>query len=152
MWTVFCNVLLDRLFAGWYMNKSLPKCCLNFYEAFSLEIFSTTKTCSNFDNWGIVTLNLSKKKVFSNIFISILSTEPSNYDPWKSLLVCQLPNYLINKAIVLSNQQIVKFYENNNLGLCGLQKVSKKLHFMWGGFFWNTLYNRQWFTKDYLLQ
>ena len=66
-----------------------------------------------------------QKKVFSIIFISILSTEPSNYDPWKSLPVCQLPNYLINKAIVLSNQQIVKFYENNNLGLCGLQKFPR---------------------------
>ena len=39
---------------------------------------------------------------------AILSPEPSNYDP---LLVYQFPNYHINKRIVLSNQQLVTFYE-----------------------------------------
>ena len=79
------------------------------------------------------------EKIFSNIFISILSTEVSNYDPWNSLLICQFQNYLINKTNVLSNQQLVNFYENNNLRLCGLQKFFKKLDLTWGGFFLNTL-------------
>ena len=68
MWTIFFNVFFDRLFAGSYMNKSLPKCCLNSYEAFSLEIFSTTKTCFAFDNGGIATLNLSKKGIFEYFY------------------------------------------------------------------------------------
>ena len=80
------------------------------------------------------------EKIFSNIFISILSPELSNYDPWNSLLNCQFPNYLINKTIALSNQQLVNFYENNNLRLCGLQKFFKRLNLTWGGFFWNPLY------------
>ena len=75
------------------------------------------------------------EKLFSNIFISILSTELSNYDPWNSLHICQFPNSLINKTIVLSNQQLVNFYENNNLGLCGLQIFFKKLDLTWGGYF-----------------
>ena len=87
-------------------------------------------------------LESSPGKVFSNIFISTLFLEQSNYDPWNSLLVCQFPNYLINKTIVLSNQQLTKVYENNNLGLIGLQKFSKKLDLVWGGFFWNTIFNQ----------
>ena len=75
------------------------------------------------------------QKIFSNIFISILSSELSNYDPWNSLLVCQFPNYLVNKTIVLSNQQLVNFYENSDLKLRDLQKFSKKLDLTWGGFF-----------------
>ena len=50
----------------------------------------------------------------------------------------QFPNYLINKAIVLSNQQLVKFYENNNLELCDLQQFFKKLNLAWGGVFFET--------------
>ena len=80
-------------------------------------------------------LNLLQKKVFSNTFMSILSPALSNYDPWNSLLVCQYPNDPINKTIVLSNQQLVKFYKNNNLGLCGPQKFFKKLDLTWGSFF-----------------
>ena len=51
------------------------------------------------------------------------------------------PNNLINKIIVLSYQQLVKFYENNNLRLGDRQNFFKKLDLTWGGFFfWNNLY------------
>ena len=72
---------------------------------------------------------------FRIFLLSILFTILSNYDPLNSLLIFQFPKYLINKTIVLSNQQLVKFYENNNLGLCGLQTLFKKLYLTWGGFF-----------------
>ena len=35
----------------------------------------------------------------------------------------------------MSNQQLVKYYENNNLGLYGLQTFLNKLYLTWGGFF-----------------
>ena len=47
-------------------------------------------------------------------------------------LLVQFPNYLINKTIVLNNQQLLKFYENSDL-----QKFFKKLDLTWGGFFRN---------------
>ena len=64
MWTVFCKVLLNCLFARWCLIKSLLKYCLNCYVAFSFEKISTTKTRFSFDIWGIVTLNLFYKRYF----------------------------------------------------------------------------------------
>ena len=75
------------------------------------------------------------EKIFSNIFINILSPGLSNYDLWNSLFVCQFLNYLINKTIVLINQQLVNFYENNNLKLFGRQKFFKKLDLRGATFF-----------------
>ena len=43
----------------------------------------------------------------------------------QTLLVYQFTNYLITKTIVLSNQKLVTFYENNNVGLCDQQKFPK---------------------------
>ena len=40
----------------------------------------------------------------------------------------------------MSNQELVKFYEHKNLGLCDLETFFKKLYLTWGSFFWNTLY------------
>ena len=67
MWTVFCKVLLNCLFASWCLIKSLSKCCLNCYVAFLSKNFST-RHCN------IVTL---PEKIFSNIFRSILFPELS---------------------------------------------------------------------------
>ena len=122
MWTLFCNILLDCLFAWWCLIKFLLECCSNCYVAFSYEKFLCNKSLLFF--WYLRHCNLESppKNVFLNIFISIFSPKLSNYDPCNSLLIFQFPNYLINKAIVLSNQHLVKFYENSSLGLCSLQK------------------------------
>ena len=109
----FCNV--------WSMIKSFPKCCLICHEAFSFEISFHKKNSFFFCN-----LESLPVKVFSNIFVGILFPKPFNYDPWNSLLFSQFPNYLINKTIVLSNQQLVTFYENISSGLCDLEKFSKQ--------------------------
>ena len=116
--------MLDCLFARWYLIKSLSKCYFNCYVAFSFEKFFYNKS----------SLFFSYMRYF-RYFISIFSPELSTYDPWNSLLVCQFPKNLINKTIVLRNQPLVKLYENNNLGLCDLQKLLKKLYLTWGGFF-----------------
>ena len=97
-------------------------------------LFSTTKTHSSLDIWGTVTLNILQKGIL-NMFIRIFLLEPSNYASWNSLLVCQFANYLINKIIVLRNQQLVKFYENNNLGLGDRQKIFQKIGFIVGWLF-----------------
>ena len=127
MWTVFCKVLLYCLFARWCLIKSLSESCLNCYVVFSFEKLFYNK--NSFFFWYLRHRNIDSlpEKIFSNIFMSILSPELSNYDLWNSLLVCQFPNYFINKTIVLTNQQLVNFYENNNLRLCGLQNFFKKL-------------------------
>ena len=106
--------------------------------SFSFEKLFYSK--NSFIFWYLRHCNIESlpEKIFSNIFRSILSPELSNYDPWNSLLVCQFLNYLINKTIVLINQQLVNIYENNNLRLCGLQKFFKKLDLTWDDFFWNT--------------
>ena len=52
--------------------------------------------------------------------------------------ICKFPNYLIKKTIFLSTPQLVKFYENNNLGLCSLQTFSKKLYLTRDSFFFVT--------------
>ena len=139
MWTVFCKALLSCFFARWCLIRSLSKSCLNCCVAFSFEKRFYIK--NSFFFWYLRHCNIESLpgKIFSNIFISIFSPELSNYDPWNSLLVCQFPSYPINKAIVLNNQQLVKFCENNNLRLRGVQKFFKKLHLMWGSCFLNTL-------------
>ena len=106
--------------------------------SFSFEKLFCNK--NSFIFWYLRHCNIESlpEKIFSSIFIRILSPELSNYDPWNSLLVCQFLNYLINKTIVLINQQLVNIYENNNLRLCGLQKFFKKLDLTWDDFFWNT--------------
>ena len=48
---------------------------------------------------------------------------------------CSWKKTQIEKKIVLSNQQLVNIYENNNLRLCGLQECFKKLDLAWGGCF-----------------
>ena len=89
---------------------------------------------SSFFSWYLTHCSLESppKNVFSNIFISILCPELYNYDPWNSLLICQFLYYPINKAIALSNQQLVKFYENNNLWLHRLQTFFKEIYLKWG--------------------
>ena len=56
-----------------YLIKSLSKCYLNCYVAFSFEhffnkfvvlVFLVRETCSYFDIWDIVTLNLLQKRYF----------------------------------------------------------------------------------------
>ena len=84
MWTVFCNVLLDCLFARRCLIKSLSKWCLNWYVTFSFEKFFYNRNLFFLDIWDIVTLNLLHKRYFR----SILTSELSNYDPWNSLLAC----------------------------------------------------------------
>ena len=129
------GILWSFVELSFYLIKSLSKCCLNSYVAFSFEKLSYDK--NSFFFWYLKHCNIESlpEKIFSNIFISFLSPELSNYDPWNSLLVCQFPNYLVNKTIVLSNQQLVNFYENSDLKLRDLQKFSKKLDLTWGGFF-----------------
>ena len=81
--------------------------------------------------WKLRNCNLESppENVLSNIFIRIWSHELSSYDPWNSLLICQFPNYLINKTVVVSNQRLGKCYENNNLELCDLKIFLEKIIF-----------------------
>ena len=95
-------------------------------QLFLSKNFSTTKPLFSFNIWAVVTLNHFQERYFRiHIFISILSPEPSNYDPWNSLLDCQFLNYLINKTIVLSNQQLVNFMKITILGYKTCKNFSK---------------------------
>ena len=138
MWMVFCEVLLNCLFASWCLIKSLPNCCVNCYVAFSFEKVFYNKILFFFWYLRHCYIESLPEKIFLNIFLTILSSELSNYDPWNSLFICQFPDYLINKAVVLSDQQQVNFYENNNLRLCGLQNVFQKIRFNMGRLFFET--------------
>ena len=128
--------MLDCLFAGSCMIQLLPKCCLNCYVAFSFKIYFTAEAPFFLKTEA---LNLLQKKYF---WILLPFCLPSHLTMTpQTLIVYQFTNYLISKTIVLSNQKLVKFYENNNIGLCDQQKISKKINLMWVSFFWNTRYN-----------
>ena len=53
MWMVFCNVLLDCLFARWCLIKLLLKCCVNCYVAFSFEEFFYNRNLFFLDIWEL---------------------------------------------------------------------------------------------------
>ena len=82
MWTVFCKVLLDYLFARWCLIKAWLNCCWNCYVAFSLEKIFCNK--NSFLFWYLKQCKL--EYFYSNIFISILSPEL-----WHLKLIACLP-------------------------------------------------------------
>ena len=53
MWTVFFNVLLDCFIARWCLIKSLSKCCLNCYVAFSFDKFFCNRNFFFLDIWEL---------------------------------------------------------------------------------------------------
>ena len=125
---VFCNVLLDCLFARCCLIKLLSKCCLNCYVAFSFKKFFYNK--NSFFFWYL--RDCYHESTLENFWIFSQAICPPSYlimTPWNSLLVFQFPYYLINKTTVFSNQQVVKLYENSNLVFMWPAEIFPKIKF-----------------------